>query len=144
MYFQLESPYLNNGHASGKLTVNGESHNYRAMFSLNNDHFLSGSFECLSGGFEAAFGLQSSALPSDFQVKAENKKSVFLLEHPDLYIVLLDHWLISFQDLFDIFFNLEMLRSFQEDWELRIIFFKHRLFVRQTLHRANPKTLFTP
>ena len=90
MYFQLESPYLNNGHASGKLTVNGESHNYRAMFSLNNDHFLSGSFECLSGGFEAAFGLQSSALPSDFQVKAENN-GFFLFEYPDLYNVLFDH-----------------------------------------------------
>jgi hypothetical protein len=59
---------LNNGQASGKLKVNGASHNYRAMFSLNNDHFLSGSFECLASGFEAAFGLQSSALPSEFQV----------------------------------------------------------------------------
>ncbi len=67
-FSQLESPFLNNGHASGKLTVNGASHNYRAMFSLNNDHFLSGSFVALPNGFEAAFGLQSSALPSEFQV----------------------------------------------------------------------------
>jgi len=64
----LESPYLNNGHASGKLKVNCASHNYRAMFSLNNDHFLSGSFELLPAGFETAFGLQSSALPSEFKV----------------------------------------------------------------------------
>jgi hypothetical protein len=66
----LESPFLNNGHASGKLTVNSASHNYRAMFSLNNDHFLSGSFVALTNGFEAAFGLQSSALPSELQVNS--------------------------------------------------------------------------
>jgi hypothetical protein len=66
--FQLESPFLNNGHASGKLKVNCASHNYRAMFSVNNDLFLSGSFELLPAGFETAFGLQSTALRSEFQV----------------------------------------------------------------------------
>ena len=66
----MESPYLNNGMASTKFSVDLENNVYDCRLSLNNDHFVSAYFNKKLNGVDTELSFESTLLPEKIVVKA--------------------------------------------------------------------------
>ena len=59
----LESPFLENGSATTRFTIDTTADTYRGRISLNNDHFLSGFVDISENGIEVKLDLETPYLP---------------------------------------------------------------------------------
>ena len=59
----LESPFLQDGSATTRFTIDTTGNTYRGRISLNNDHFLSGFMDMSENGIELKLDLETPYLP---------------------------------------------------------------------------------